>query len=105
MNMNSELGFAKLSLTFMAIIQNSKFRIKRRLSLFPLESVAEAEDACGSEACDDMPDAPPCGDDEHTSILQLGREDVGIEEEDEAETRVLDTHLDGDGPTVGSREA
>ena len=103
--MNSELGFAKLSLTLMAIIQNSKFRIKRRLSLFPLESVAEAEDACGSEACDDMPDAPPCGDNEHTAILQLGREDGRVEQEDEAETRVLDTHLDGDGPTVGSRES
>ena len=105
MNMNSELGFAKLSLTLMAIIQNSKFRIKRRLSLFPLESVAEAEDACGCETRDDVPYAPPSGDDEHTTILQLGREDGGVEQEDEAKTRVLDTHLDGDGPTVGSREA
>ena len=52
-----------------------------------------------------MPDAPPCGDDEHTAILQFGREDVGIKQEDEAKARVLDTHLDGDGAAVGARQA
>ena len=52
-----------------------------------------------------MPDAPPCGDDEHTAILQFGREDVGVEQEDESETRVLNTHLDGDGAAVGAWEA
>ena len=52
-----------------------------------------------------MPDAPPCGDDEHTAILQFGREDVGVEQEDETETRVLDAHLDGDGAAVGARQA
>ena len=52
-----------------------------------------------------MPDAPPCGDDEHTAILQFGREDGGVEQEDESETRVLDAHLDGDGATVGSGES
>ena len=47
-----------------------------------------------------MPDAPPCGDNEHTTVLQFGWEDVGVEQEDQSEARVLDTHLDGDSTTV-----
>ena len=103
--MNSELGFAVFACAMNAKIQNSKFIIKHSLSFSPLQSVTEAEDACGRESCDDVPDAPPSGDDEHTTILQFGREDVGVEQEDEAEARVLETHLDGDGAAVGARES
>ena len=80
----------------------SSFHFQLNKLLSPLISVAKAEDACGSKTRDNMPDAPPCGDDEHTAILQFGREDIGIEQEDESEARVLDTHLNGDSATVGT---
>ena len=68
-----------------ACFQFSVLNFQFYLSFSPLESIAEAEDACSSESCDDMPDTPPCGDDEHTTILQFGRKDVGVEQKDEAE--------------------
>ena len=30
-----------------------------------------------------MPDSPPCGDDEHTAILQFGREDGVVAADDD----------------------
>jgi hypothetical protein len=50
-----------------------------------------------------MPDSPPSGDEEHTSIVavpDLGREDCGIKEQNQAQARVLDTNLDSERTTV-----
>lgn len=47
-----------------------------------------------------MPYAPPRGDKGHSTQFQLGGEDSRVEDEREAQPRVLDTRLDGDGPTV-----
>lgn len=50
-----------------------------------------------------MPYSPPCGDYEHSSVVgpcSCVREDVRVEKKYESESGVLDTGLDGDGPSV-----
>src|SRR5690554_6748170 len=48
----------------------------------------------------DVPDAPPGGNEGHSSQAQLGGEDAGIKNQCQSESGVLDTGLDGDGPAV-----
>ena len=47
-----------------------------------------------------MPDAPPCGDHEHTSVRRQAGEYACAEQQHETESAVLDTGLDGEGPAV-----
>ena len=53
-----------------------------------------------------MPDSPPSGDEEHTSIMavpNLGREDRRIKEQNQTQTRILNTNLNGQRATIGLR--
>jgi hypothetical protein len=43
-----------------------------------MASVSE-DDGCG-ESGDDVPDAPPGGDEKHSAVLQFGRENIGVEQ-------------------------
>ena len=63
--------------------QNSA--LKGLISLPPFPTTI-AEDGGYGKSGNDVPDAPPGGDEEHTTVLQFGREDVGVEQQDKAET-------------------
>ena len=60
-----------------------------------------------------MPDAPPGGHEEHSSIHYAcagvvpdgGVEDGGVEQQGESESRVLDSDFDGDGGVPGVANA
>ena len=60
------------------------------------------EDCGDGEACDDVPDAPPGGDDEHASVRGEVGEDGGAEHQGEAKAGVLDAGFYGEGPAVAT---
>ena len=59
-----------------------------------------AEKGGNGQAGDDVPDAPPRGDDEHAAVGREVCEQGRAQQEHEAQPGVLDTRFDGQGPAV-----
>ena len=63
-----------------------------------------AENTGDGQAGDDVPDAPPGGDDEHAAVGREVREQGRAQQEHEAQSGVLDARFDGEGLPVLLRD-